>query len=97
MSSAERIREIWTGPALSTKIAANGRAVRVISEPKIETVLADQIAAKLRSRQSGACGSGSSPIAASPSSASESPSVPLRAATGSSSAVGFWALIAAEA
>ena len=52
MSSAERIAAISPAPASSTRIAANGSAVRVMSDPKIEIVLADQTARKLRSRHS---------------------------------------------
>lgn len=50
--SAARIAEISSGPACNTRIAANGRAVRVMSEPKMEIVLADQTARNARSRQS---------------------------------------------
>ncbi len=56
MSSADRMAEISSGPAARTRIAAKGNAVRVISEPNTDTVLADQRARKLRSRHSGSGG-----------------------------------------
>jgi hypothetical protein len=51
MSSTDRIAAISAGPAPRMRIAANGSAVRVMSDPKSEIVLADQTATKLRSRQ----------------------------------------------
>ena len=52
MSSTDRSAAISPAPASRTRIAANGSAVRVMSDPKIEMVLADQTATKLRSRHS---------------------------------------------
>ncbi len=88
MSSAERSAEISSGPASRMRIAANGRAVLVISEPKMETVLADQTARKLRSRHRGV-----SEPAGLPSTSSGGAVLP---ATGSSSGGRWGSVIVAE-
>jgi len=51
MSSAARSAATSVAPAPRTRIAANGSAVRVMNEPSIEAVVADQSSTKSRSRQ----------------------------------------------
>src|SRR6185503_474346 len=57
--STPRSAEMSSAPASRTRIAAHGSAVRVMSEPKIEIVAADQTVTKLRLLQSEADGDGS--------------------------------------